>query len=83
MADLSFIACYLLPNEQCRFAAVNHQVLGALGGFARLVMDRQACDDAIQQDTDILIAMEVAEQQERHARWFFHEDGCSCPLCDD
>jgi hypothetical protein len=87
MADIPYIASFLTTQECGRFAAVNHQVLGTLGGLASLILDRQASDAAIQQDMDIVLAIEVEEERiERHDRffrWCFHDDNCSCPLCDD
>ena len=87
MADIQFISSFLTPRECGRFAAVNHQVLHSLGGLAALALDREASDAAIQEVMAIMVAMEIdeerSEKHERFFRWCFHDEDCSCPLCDD
>ena len=96
MADIQFISSVLTPRVCGRFAAVNHQVLHSLGGLAALALDREASDAAIQQVMAIMVAMEIDEERseppagrgqnemhDRFFRWCFHDEDCSCPLCDD
>ena len=87
MADITSIANYLSTRERCRFAAVNKQVLGSLGGIAYVTEERQASDDRLQHDMDIMIGMdEEQKRMEMHDRffnWCFNGGEGSCPRCDD
>ena len=89
MGDIPFIVSFLTTRDGSRFAAVNHQVLSSLGGLTSLILNRQASDAAIQQEMDIMldIDVEIANAHEALrvacALMRFHEDGCSCPICDD
>ena len=89
MEGILAIAGFLTVREQGRLAGVGQRVLNDLGGLNALCLDRLQFEATIQIDIDVSLDMDETERLEqrriasRFAHWFFHEDRCSCPLCED
>ena len=89
MADIPLIISFLQTRDQCNFPGVTQQVLVAIAGLHTLAIERQICDAAISLDMDVLLSLEIVWRRESEAEYYnfvhfrFHDDLCSCLLCED
>ena len=85
MESVVLLAGFLTVREQGRLAGTSQRVLNDLGGLNGLSLDRIDFESYSQIDIDVSLGMDELDriEERRIAHWFFHDDDCSCPLCED